>query len=79
MRTRFAIAALIYPMIQAVLFGIGLGILLIAPVPAAEMLDAIWWMIGVTFLISAPLAWGMAPWLRLRDRPHRRKLTRPGA
>lgn len=71
MRTRFAIAALLYPMIQAVLFGIGLGILLIAPVPPSEMLNAIWWMIGVTFLISVPLAWGMAPRLRLRDRPHR--------
>lgn len=71
MRTRLAIAALLYPMIQAVLFGIGLGILLIAPVPPSEMLNGIWWMIGVTFLISVPLAWGMAPRLRLRDRPHR--------
>lgn len=71
MRTRLAIAALLYPMIQAVLFGIGLGVLLIAPVPPSEMLNAIWWMIGVTFLISVPLAWGMAPRLRLRDRPHR--------
>lgn len=79
MRTRFAIAALIWPMIQAVLFGIGLGALLIAPLPPSEMLNAVWWMIGATFLISTPLAWGMAPWLRLRDRPHRRTLTRPGA
>lgn len=79
MRTRFAIAALIYPMIQAVLFGIGLGILLIAPVPPSQMLNGIWWMIGVTFLISVPLAWGMAPRLRLRDRPHRGGVTRPGA
>lgn len=79
MRTRLAIAALIWPMIQAVLFGIGMLALLIAPLPASEMLNAVWWMIGATFVISAPLAWGMAPWLRLRDRPHERKLTRPGA
>ena len=79
MRTRFAIAALIYPMIQAVLFGIGLGALLIAPLPASEMLTAVWWMIGATFVVSAPIAWGMAPWLRLRDRPHRRGWSRPGA
>lgn len=70
MRTRFAIAALIYPMIQAVLFGIGLLVVL-AVVPAAQALTGIWWMIGVTFLISAPTAWVMAPRLRLRDRPHR--------
>ena len=79
MRTRLAIAALIYPMIQAVLFGIGLGILLAAPVPPSQMLDGVWWMIGVTFLISAPAAWVLAPRLRLRDRPHRGGATRPGA
>ena len=67
MRTRFAIAALLYPMIQAVLFGIGLLVVLVT-VPASEALTAIWWMIGVTFLISAPAAWVMAPRLRLRGR-----------
>ena len=79
MRTRFAIAALIWPVIQAVLFGIGMLALLIAPLPPSQMLDGVWWMIGLTFAVSAPIAWGMAPWLRLRDRPHRRSLTRPGA
>lgn len=67
MRTRFAIAAMLYPMIQAVLFGIGLLIVL-AAFPASEALNAIWWMIGVTFLISAPAAWVLAPRLRLRGR-----------
>ncbi|MBU1539278.1 MAG: hypothetical protein KKC29_02590 [Alphaproteobacteria bacterium] len=79
MRTRFAIAALIWPMIQAVLFGLGMIGLLVVPVAASDMLAAVWWMIAATFVISAPAAWGMAPWLRLRDRPHERKLTRPGA
>ncbi|MBU1385534.1 MAG: hypothetical protein KKG14_12590 [Alphaproteobacteria bacterium] len=68
MRTRFAIAAMLYPMIQAVLFGIGLVALLAAPIPPSEMLTAIWWMIGGTFLISAPTAWVMAPRLRLQNR-----------
>ena len=79
MRTRFAIAALIWPMIQAVLFGLGVVALLAAPLEASQMMTAIWWMIGVTFVVSVPIAWGMAPWLRLRDRPHRQSLTRPGA
>lgn len=79
MRTRFAIAALIWPMIQGVLFGLGLLALLAAPLEASQMQGAVWWMIGVTFALSTPIAWGMAPWLRLRDRPHPRKLTRPGA
>ena len=79
MRTRFAIAALIWPMIQAVLFGLGLIALLAAPLSPSGLLEGIWWMIAATFLISTPIAWGMAPWLRLRDRPHPRRLTRPGA
>ncbi|HWQ86973.1 hypothetical protein [Brevundimonas sp.] len=79
MRTRFAIAALIWPMIQAVLFGLGMIGLLVAPLGASQLLTAIWWMIAATFVISVPIAWGMAPWLRLKDRPHRPGLTRPGA
>jgi membrane protein implicated in regulation of membrane protease activity len=79
MRIRFAIAALIWPMIQAVLFGLGIVGLLVAGLEASQLLNAVWWMIGVTFVVSVPIAWGMAPWLRLRDRPHESKLTRPGA
>jgi hypothetical protein len=79
MRTRLAIAALIWPMIQGVLFGFGMIGLLAAPLSPSELLTAVWWMIGLTFLISPPVAWGMAPWLRMRDRPHPRRLTRPGA
>lgn len=79
MRTRFAIAALICPMIQAVLFGVGMVGLLAAPLTASQLLTAVWWMIGVTVAIAVPIAWGMAPWLRLRDRPHPRRWSRPGA
>jgi hypothetical protein len=68
MRTRFAIAVLIWPMIQAVLFGLGMIGLLAAPLEAAEMMSAVWWMIGATFVISVPLAWVMAPRLRLGKR-----------
>ena len=67
MRTRIAIAALIWPMIQAVLFGVGV-IVVLATVPAAGALTAIWWMVGATFLVSAPLAWLIAPRRRLRKR-----------
>lgn len=79
MRTRFAIAALIWPMIQAVLFGVGVVALLAAPLSSSELLTAVWWMIAATCAISTPLAWGMAPWLRLRDRPHPQRWSRPGA
>lgn len=67
MRTNLMIAALIYPMIQAVLFGLGLLALLGAPVEmqATRLMPA---MIGLTFIISAPLAWVIAPRLRARRR-----------
>lgn len=65
MRTRFAIAALLWPMIQAVFFGLGMVVLLAAPIEAAEMMTAVWWMVAGTSVVSAPLAWVMAPRLRL--------------
>lgn len=66
MRTRFAIAALIWPMIQAVLFGLGVVGLLVSPLTTPEVMDALWWMIAGTVVISTPLAWLIAPRLRLR-------------
>ncbi len=68
MRTRFAIAALLWPMIQAVLFGLGMVALLAARMEAAALMTAIWWMIAATCVISLPLAWVLAPRLRLGRR-----------
>lgn len=69
MRTRFAIAALLWPMIQAVFFGLGMVALLAAPLEASELMSAVWWMIAATCVVSVPLAWVLAPRLRLRNRP----------
>ena len=68
MLTRFAIAALIWPMIQAVLFGLGVVGLLVSPLETPEVMTALWWMIAATLVISTPLAWLIAPRLRLRTR-----------
>ena len=68
MRTRLAIAALLWPMIQGVLFGLGMVALLASPLEAAEMMSAVWWMIAATCAVSLPLAWVLAPRLRLRKR-----------
>lgn len=62
MRTNFAIAALIYPMVQAVMFGAGL-ILLLALHLSNEPVAMVT-MIGVSFLISVPSALVLAPRLR---------------
>ena len=73
MRTNFAIAALIYPMVQAVVFGIGLLGLLVAGSPAS--LFPI--VIAITFAVAVPIALAIAPRLRSkawRER-HGTKLT----
>ena len=62
MRTNFAIAALIYPMVQAVLFGTGLGLLLVLHLRDNPIAMAA--MIVVSFLIAVPAAVLLAPMLR---------------
>jgi hypothetical protein len=67
MRTNLAIAALVYPMVQAVAFGAGLLILLALGAPPAAFAP----VIAATFVVSAPIALLMAP--RLRSRTWKRR------
>ena len=60
MRTNLAIAALLYPMVQAVVFGIVLVPLLAAGAPDRTIPFAI----AATFFIAAPIALVVAPRLR---------------
>jgi hypothetical protein len=62
MRTNFAIAALLYPMVQAVLFGLGLTSLLVAG--ASPGVYPV--VIAATFVASLPIAFLIAPRLRSR-------------
>lgn len=66
MRTNLAIAILIYPMVQAVAFG--LGMLLVLTTHTAQW--AMPWMIAATVVVSAPIAWAIAPRLRSRRWRH---------
>ena len=70
MSNRLMIAAIIYMMVQAVTFGVGLLIVLFTPLRDHAM-QTLPWMIGVTFLISAPIAWTLAPRLTARYWAHR--------
>jgi len=65
MWTRLQIAAMVFMMVQAVLFGIGMVLILATPLSDSAM-TLIPWMIGASFLVSAPLAWLIAPRLQLR-------------
>jgi membrane protein implicated in regulation of membrane protease activity len=66
------IAILIYAMVQAVVFGA--GVILVLATPLAQTAMALMpWVIGLSLLISAPIAWLLAPMARAR---HARDLNR---
>lgn len=67
-KTRLRIAALIYSMTNAVIFG--LGIITVLNVPALRSDAAIWIPVVVvaSLVLAAPAAWLIAPRLRARYR-----------
>ena len=66
MSTRFQIALLIFMMANAVVFGVGIVLVLMIPVLAAYAFEAIPAIVVASFLVSAPAAWFIAPTLRSR-------------
>ena len=65
-RARLRVAALIYCMVNAVVFGV--GVILVVSLPALAS-HAFFWIPAVvvtSFVISAPLSWFIAPWMMLR-------------
>ncbi|MGZ6040506.1 MAG: hypothetical protein ACXWKR_17690 [Phenylobacterium sp.] len=65
MRTQIAIAAVLYMLVQGVLFGLGVIAILASPL-AAHAQTLIPWLIAATVPISVPIAWMIAPRLRAR-------------
>jgi hypothetical protein len=66
MSTRMAIAALIYMMVNAVVFGI--GAVTVLSIPSLSENATIWLpaVVVTSFILSAPLAWYIAPRMRSR-------------
>lgn len=66
MRTRLWITLILFPMVSAVMFGVG-GIALLSIASLARQADTgIWIVAAVSLIVSAPISWLMAPRLRLR-------------
>ena len=65
MGVRLQIATLIFMMVQAIVFGIGVVLVLTTPLQtlAMELLPAV---VVISVIISAPLSWFIAPRLRAR-------------
>lgn len=65
-RTRVAIAALIYSMTNAVLFGAGIVPVLAVPALSNHAAILIPAVVVASLVLAAPLAWLLAPRLRAR-------------
>jgi uncharacterized Tic20 family protein len=65
MSLRFQIAAMVFLMVQAVLFGIGAVLVLATPL-AQQAMTLFPWVVGISILISAPVSWMIAPRLRAK-------------
>ena len=66
MRTRLWIAALIYPVVNAVLFGMGVIPMLSIDALADQASILFPFMVVGSLIIAVPIAWMIAPRLRLR-------------
>ncbi|MDP3382399.1 MAG: hypothetical protein Q8S47_03650 [Phenylobacterium sp.] len=76
--TRLMVATVVYPMAQAVLFGVGLiCALILAPGLSAQV--SIPLVVVITALISLPLSWFIAPKMmaRFQKRPIPANAARP--
>ena len=60
-KTRAAIAALIYPMTNAVIFGTGLIMVLTLPTLRGEEAMSIPTVVVASLILAAPAAWVIAP------------------
>jgi len=69
--TRIAIAALIYSMVNAALFGIGLIIVLTVPALSAHANTLVPAVVVAGLILAMPVSWIIAPRLRARYWRHR--------
>ena len=77
MKTRLWIAALLFPMVNAVLFGAAAIAMLSIPA-LKEMASTLFlYIVPASFILAAPISWIMAPRLRARYWRDGRMLHRP--
>ena len=65
MFVRMQITALVYMMVQAVMFGVGVLLVLTTPLESMAM-QLMPWVVGVSAVVSLPVSWMIAPRLRAR-------------
>jgi Na+-driven multidrug efflux pump len=65
MSVRIYIAAVVYMIVQAVMFGVGTILVLATPLNNMAM-QLMPWVVALTSILSLPIAWVIAPRLRAR-------------
>ena len=65
-QARLRVAALIYVMVNAVIFGAGLLAVLMTPALAQHAFFWIPAIVVTSFVVSAPLSWFIAPFMMMR-------------
>lgn len=65
MWVRVQIAAMVYLMVQAVMFGAGVVLVLATPLADSAM-TLMPWVVATTAVLSIPISWMIAPRLRAR-------------
>jgi hypothetical protein len=65
-QARLRVATLIYLMVNAVVFGVGIITVLMTPTLAQHAFFWVPAMIVTSFILSAPLAWFIAPSMMMR-------------
>jgi len=71
MSTRFRIAAVIYGMVNAVIFGTGAILVLSFPGISEAWPYLIPAVVVISFIAAAPIAWVIAPRMRARNQRNR--------
>ncbi len=66
MSTRLRLAILIYGMIQGVVFGIGTVLVLAVPSFSEQAMTLMPTVVILSIILAAPIAWFVAPRMRLR-------------
>ena len=66
MSTRLRLAILIYGMIQGVVFGIGTVLVLAVPSFSEQAMTLMPTVVILSIVLAAPIAWFVAPRMRLR-------------
>jgi hypothetical protein len=65
-QARLRVAALVYLMVNAVVFGVGLVSVLMTPALAQHAFFWIPVIVVASFVLAAPLAWSIAPSMMMR-------------